>query len=315
MKKYAPVIAFTLVFALFFGIVLTISISDRKVVGPTNAGISVVVYGNSTARWKNFELGISHACTQLGIERPVLLLSPSGDAPAQIQLLERELHNGAKGFIVAPVSSEALRAPLEEIAQTLPVVLADNAAGSLLPLVAPDNAALAQELADYVAGTGGRVVVLEHNTQQDNVRMRLDAFLARCEALGLTPERLDATQPGVALDRTIAAGLAQAQPDIFVVLDNNDLETAIDAVPAAMVDVQVCGIGTSEKVVHALDTNAISCLGVANEYAMGYLAAMQLAAALKLTASVPQENIQHSIVTRQTMYQPQIERLLFPAIQ
>ena len=313
MKKYTGTFVFIIAFLVFIGLVATMLQQDRLRPAKPQATIAVVVYGDNVDRWRSLDQGIRQACAELGIEKPILNRVPAGDAARQIDRLAREVSGGAKGLLVAAANSEGLSRYLEETNRTTPVVLIESGAGSQLPCVSGDDAAMARLLAENVAGLGGSVAVLKEGMARQNNSVRFNAFVQRMAELGAVVDVWSCNLSS--LSEYIASTLAAKKPDILVALDNETLEIAVDAIPASMVDVQLCGVGASEKVVHALDVGGISALCYMNEYAMGYQATMQLAEKLGLIQKADTRAIQYGIATRQTLYTPAIEHILFPITQ
>lgn len=289
------------------------------------SGIAVVVYGDTNSdRWKSLDQGIHQACRELGIEKPLISVARSGDAGRQVQLLQREVENGARGLLVVPGSDPDLAACLAQLAETTPVVLlesdvgdADAAGIAPWPTVSADNAAMGRILADHLAGEEGVIAVLNRGDRNEAVDQRYEAFTARMAELGKDLAVIQYSPRNRDLKAHLALTLATHNPriDRLVVLDNDSLETAADAAPAAMVDVRICGIGCSEKVVHALDQGVVDAIVYQNEYAVGYLGIMALARQMHLTGVDAGTAIQYRLVTKADMYEPAVERLLFPIIQ
>lgn len=316
LKRYRAMIALLAALAVFVAAILYLLRADDGAQRHPAATIAVVVYGDSEDRWSDMDQGIRQACLELGLEKPVLVLAAADDAERQMDLIQREIDGGAGGLLVAAVDSEALAPFLEDVNGTsLRVVTAESGAGEALAHVGADDAAMARQLADEVAAMGGKVAVLAENLQRQNVAARYDAFLARCDELGLEVQVLDGRAPQASVGQYVSSSIVLNEPDILVALDNDTLELAAAAAPAAMVEVKVCGIGASDNVVHALDTGDVYRLCYSNEYAVGYLAVMELAHQMGLVQAVPQSPIQYGVVGRQGLYSPEVERILFPITQ
>lgn len=317
MRKFAGTFVFAAVTLCFAGFVAWSLHADtgRPVKQP--AGISVVVYGgDGSDRWKSLDQGISQACSELGIEKPVLTAARADDPARQLALLRRELDGGAKGLIVAACDA-SLEAELERIGAEVPVVMAESGPGGSLPLVSADNTRMGRELAEWIAGEPGSVAVLAEGLSRSSIAERYEGFMTRMEELGKEVIVLQREDAQTDLMAFIASSLAVASPgiDILAVLGNDPLEVAAEAVPASMVRVRLYGIGCSDKVVHALDQGVVEGIIFQNEYAIGYIAAMTLAGEMGLAPPFAPVEIQYNAVTRGTMYEPEIERLLFPIVQ
>jgi len=317
MKKFFGLIIYAFLLVCFLGTIVYLLLygeddaSKRK-----SAGISVVLYGTDGDRWKQLEQGIGQACTELGIEKPVITIA---DSPGrQLSLIQREVDSGAKGVIVTAIDGNALSPYLEELSAGIPVVMAKDGAGEKLTCITADDTAMARELAKSVALEEGSIALLVGSNDRESVKKRYRAFLSQMEESGREIIVLEHDED-VDLKSFIASRLAIYKPaiDVLVVLDNDILEIAVGAVPASMTEVKLYGFGNSAKVVYGLDRGVIEKIMFQNEYAIGYISAMTLAARMGIinkSELAPSYEIQYSLVSRENMFDPEIERLVFPIL-
>ena len=81
---------------------------------------------------------------------------------------------------------------------------------------------------------------------------------------------------------------------------------------------EVYGIGATDKIVYYLDKGSIGGLVFQNEFSIGYLGMEQMVNYLDNEASVRQMqeiSIEYYKATRENMYDPELQRLLFPIVQ
>lgn len=312
-KRYFGAALFILLFLAFVLFLLWMLYVDTRLPEKKTAQISVIVYGENTDRWRSLDQGIAHACRELGLEKPTILTARSDDSK-QVGLIQRELENGAQGLLVAAANAAAVEEALA--AGSVPVVIVESGAGNL-PCIRVDDTQLGIDLADHIAPYAGNIAVLQDGLYRQNVRQRYEGFTARMQELGKEPIVLIRDNPAVDLKSFLASELASHRPkiDTLVVLENFALESAIDAIPASMTSVNLCGVGCSDKVLGALDRGVAREVVFPNEYAQGYLAMLALAAKMELGKEVEPVMVQYSIVTRENMFQPEYERLLFPILQ
>lgn len=285
---------------------------DRKL----SLRIAVVVYGENSSRWRALDQGIAQACGELNIERPIISTAPVGEAGRQANLLRREVQDGASGLLVAAVDDVAVSEFLGGLGAAFPVVMMESGGGDF-PYVGPDDANMARMLAEECMNRYDEIAVVYEGRARESVRARQDAFVARMRALGREPILLTRPEDGADLDSFLAATLASHEADIdcLVALDTETLESAMDALPAAMVDVRLCGIGTGNRVANALDTGELEMLVFPNEYAVGYLGMYRLAQEMGIAEEMEMPEIEYRLVTRENMYLPDVERLIFPINQ
>lgn len=313
-RRWAAPAAFIMLFLLFAAIIVWLMFGEQTSSGRSSAGISVVLYGVGSERWRSLDQGISQACAEQGVEKPVLTVSGAQDAQSQLELLQREVANGARGLLVAAADSEEIRVCLQQLAGDIPVVLLESGVEGQ-PCISADNGAMGTELAEEMAAQGKRLLVLEENMQRKSVADCYEAFVERALQLGaeLAIVRRQEQDPPFPVFLARLSELKRA--DAVVALDNETLETVSDVVAALELETEVYGVGGSEKVLHALDKGTVTGICFQNEYAVGYIAANNLFAAMGLGKQAQFGPVEHHYVNRETMYLPEVEKLIFPIMQ
>lgn len=278
--------------------------------------IAVVVYGDNATRWRSLDQGVAQACTELNIERPIVSFAPVGDAGRQASLLRREIEGGVDGLLIAAVDDVAITAFLEGFEARPPVVMVEASAGPF-PHVGADDANMARMLADECLARYENVAIVYEGRARESVRIRQDAFIARMRAMGSEPQIFTPPAESADFNSFLSSTLAAHEGDIdcLVALDTASLEAAMDALPASMVDVSLCGIGAGSRVANGLDVGTIEMLVFPNEYATGYLGMYELARRIGILEEAATPEVEYRLVTRENMYLPEVERLLFPINQ
>ena len=85
--------------------------------------ISIIVYGTNLDRWAFMREGISQGAKDFGAEVSVINMSSEADAKEQIDLLSREIENGAQGILMAAADSEAVNEAVTAAAAKVPVLM------------------------------------------------------------------------------------------------------------------------------------------------------------------------------------------------
>ena len=283
------------IFTLIMGAILSAGTSSP----PPDMRIAVVMYGNGNGdRWRSLELGIRQACRDLEIESPIII-TPGEDR--QSGLIDREIADGVDGLLIAPENSEAQADSLEQLTFAIPIVFIMNGIESF-SYVAADDAGMGRMLAEALSARSGRVLLIANHPPRKSAHLRVEAFLSYMAEAGV---------PVAPLDSLTAA----APGDIVVALDTETLESAIDFFAESPGGITLCGIGGSDKVVHALSQGIVDSVVFQNEYAMGYTATMALAEKLGIARPIPDMPIQYLYADRKTMYEPDIANLLFSIVQ
>lgn len=273
---------------------------------------SVVLYGKSSERWLSFDQGMRQACNELGIPKPVIVLADTSGMEEQARLLQREIGNGTKGILVAAADSASLEGFWGDEKPKVPVVFVETGAGENHDVVCADNAGMGRELAQRIKADGVKeIYLLENNMQRQSVRERYNAFYEEAVQIGL--EVAVRITGGSSTAVAIFAG--QATHGALVAMDNETLEMAAEEIVPKS-GTKLYGVGSSDKVVHFLDTGRIDGVCFENEFTIGYTATMLLAKQMGIkNVQVPEGAIEYKYVHRKNIYTPEIERVLFPIAQ
>jgi len=315
VKRWRGPLVAALFFACFAAAILWM-VRDDQAVPRSESGIAVIACGSNSERWRMLDQGVRQACVDLGIEKPVISTAKRTGSPLLSDLLQRQIEGGAKGLLIA-AGEQRYQDRVAAAADRVPVVLLESGIGDTLTCIVADNAGMGRALAEYAAGEPGHVAVLASGLARRSVAERRDAFVQRMEELGKPVTVIECDNIQVDAKSFLASTLATHEPaiNLLAALDNDALEMAVDAVPAAMVDIALCGVGSSDKAVYALDLGIVRALVFQNEYAIGYLGTMALAAEMGLAKAPGSAEIQYRLVTKETMYDPELEQLLFPIMQ
>ena len=115
--------------ALAVSLVITFAVG---VSGRTEAAlrISVIVHDEDDGQWKKFKMGMEQAAAEYNVEVNFVTLYDRNDVGQQVELMEREVSNGAQAVILSPAGDEELTEALEETSVNVPLVLIGGAIAS-----------------------------------------------------------------------------------------------------------------------------------------------------------------------------------------
>ena len=281
---------------------------------PEPVEISVILReadSNASARQ-----GMEQAAGDLQAELRVLTLSRANCAEEQRALLEREVTGGADAILLIPVdrstlSEEVRRAAGEAIIVTMETEMQKSGAAACISV---DNTKLGQALAEAAmrgVPKGGTVLLLDSLPGDNGVTERLLAAEAalqngerqilRCRSYGEE-----------SLSDALRAALQQTHPAAVVAMESSALETAAQVVHQETKAPLVYGTGATSAIAAALEQNDLTAILAQNEFAAGYLAVQAAVCAVRHENSSIPEQMPFFTVRRETMYTPELEKLLFP---
>lgn len=283
--------------------------------------ISVVVQGSDNKQWAAFRYGLEMAASDYGTE---MVFANTGDyltAEEEIEIIKREILNGADALIVQPVPGEGMEEMLMGINNKIPVMLAGCTASekreeSLLPVTEPDNYAMGRALAeellsDYNGNIKGKTAgIASENASQEAVINRMDGVLDVLEAEGVNV----CWSVSGSLEEAGENPLDKQQSvDFIVALDDRSLVTASGFAAANNLHgAIVYGMGHSTEALYYLDTGVVECLVVPDEFNKGYKSLAEASKSAKyFFRKMNDKAVSYTVIRRDELFLPQNQEILY----
>lgn len=283
--------------------------------------VSVVLHDAGSDRYIACRQGMEAAAADYGITLTVLSSTDMADT------VKREVKKGVDGLIVEPDGTLALQKYLREKTNALNLVLynSDIEPAEIYPSVTPDNKEvgnlLYQALVDRYGTadgnlTGTRIAVVLINGGDPAVVERYESFMELVEdkdALWLNEIRGEKE-----IDGKLVPYLKSGAYDVVVSFDSKTAELCIDAVNEADVagNVGIICEGYSEQVIYYLDKGVVTEVVLPNEFSMGYATIDALHKKIttgSFAGKTPEIKLYR--VTKENLYDPEIEKIVFPLAQ
>lgn len=286
--------------------------------------ISVIIRGKNTESWTTIKQGIDQAAKDFNCDVSFVTLSSENNTKEQIQLMQREIANGADAIVVAPVNTADLEQPVQSAAKSVPVVAMESTVTSIpsLPYVSCDNYRLGTAIAGKLLANDRsvrRVAVLRNSMDCSNIKQRYQGVLSVLQPTG---DRIEywsiPDDPQEAYDT--ARGILQNTSALTIVaLDGATLEAVAkaerDLLRTGSRQVEIYGLGRTDTVVSLLESGIINSLGVENEFNIGYLSIQTAVNRITHTETSAKTQVNFTIVDKTNMYNSDNQRLLFPFVQ
>lgn len=283
--------------------------------------ISVIVYGTGNSdRWSTMKQGLDQGALDFNVEINFVITTEEKDATEQSELIEREIDNGAEGIILAAADSNKQSATVRDQASAIPIVLVETSIKNTegLTYISADNYSMGLNIGRsvYLSSEENKTVaVFVDNLQRNSVSERYDGLMDSLQytEYAFKPWEMseEDTDPAIFLQNK----LKEDPADVIIALDDNSLEVVIDAVEAVESDIDIYGIGSTNKIVHYLDYGLIDSIVFQNEFNMGYLSVQELMNDINREVKEPDIDIEFRTVNKATMYLPKNQRLVFPIVQ
>ena len=270
--------------------------------GPKRVEISILLRQGDSAVWSTARQGMEQAAEDLGAELRFLTLEAEGSGSSQVELLRRQAEMDVDAAVVIPADCTALEQLLEDW-QGLPVVTLESQVEGARAFVGTDDEAVGRMLAQQVAGScqsSGRVLLVDAFPGCAGPSRRLESAKTALETAGFAPE--------VCSELT-----AEAMEGAAAVLCFEPVSLEQAAALAAQCEERplVYGAGVSASVVASLETGGVAAAIAWSDYAAGYLAVSQAAAAAR-GEQAESQTLPVTLVKEGETYDKDHQRLLYP---
>ncbi|MDO4323452.1 MAG: substrate-binding domain-containing protein [Lachnospiraceae bacterium] len=288
---------------------------------------SVILYQYTDNDWTSLLEGIRQAEEDEGVVVNYVTTSLEASPENELELVKREIENGAEGILLAPADSDILAKEIAQIAKNTPVITLETGLGTENADISGDNYGMGYLLGCQVADDMQRadeksVCIIKEYMERQSVQQRCQGFV---DAIGeKLPEALiqeySRSEGDYNLPVCIANMYLHGSSGIYIAaLDKYCTEALIEAVSSSesepnnyLFRQRAYGIGNTEKTVSGLDAGLIRGLVYQNEFNMGYQGLQALIQKKQNKKTEPNAEIKYYYVTQDTLYEPENQRLLFP---
>ena len=300
------------------------------VVATAQDNIPLIVKHTGNYYFAIVSAGARKAAEELGINTPVQGPTSFSDIQGQIGILENAVSSGATAIVIAPLEYSALGGPIDEAAESVPVIAVDSAADSeaITAMVTTDNVEggrqAAVALADAVAAAHGtpegKVALIVGLAGQSTFDQRVRGFKEKLEAdypgLEIIAERIAGGQATEAVN--IMTDLLTVHPDIRGIFAP-DLVTGAGAGQAVLENdvqdqVKIVAFDSDEKLVQFLSDGVIAALIVQDPFRMGYEGVKAAYAAAHGEAVEKLIDTGVNVITKENMSSERSQELLSPKV-
>ena len=270
--------------------------------GPKRVEISILLRQGDSEVFSTARQGMEQAAEDLGAELRFLTLEAEDDGISQVELLRRQAEMDVDAAVVIPADCTALEQLLDDW-QGLPVVTLESQVAGAQAFVGIDDEAVGRMLAQQVAGScpaSGRVLLADAFPGCAGPSRRLESAKQTLKTAGFVPE--------VCSELTVEALEGAAAVLCF---EPVSLEQAAALAAQCEAAPLVYGAGVSASVVASLETGGIAAAIAWSDYAAGYLAVSQAAAAAR-GEQAESQTLPVTLVKEGETYDKDHQKLLYP---
>lgn len=264
--------------------------------------VTVLTDGSDENYWKSFRKGVEQAAKENNVDVRYVTRYDGDPAVAQMNALRLAWQEETDGVVVVPVDGDALALALMEAPQQLGVTVTGTTVvtAHTASTVTADNRAMGMRLADAVAGSGVKAcTVFVPYRAGTAVSQRYEGLSDRLAELGISHGRVETAD----VSRELLA------PDYALVALEPATTEALCLAPGAAG--RVYGVGTSNRLLRALEEGEAAALVVQSDYAAGYISLLRTIEGLK---GRPERDVvlDSYTVNKDNMFTEPLVQLLFP---
>ena len=274
--------------------------------------LSVIIREPDSPLWFNCRQGMEQAAGELGAELRFIPLTGFNNVAEQVQMVRSEVENGSDLFVIASADSEVLGPQLNELTGQRTVVAMESTMEAAADYIGLDNQAvgeaLARELLDHYQG--GTVLLVNTAPQVQAVDQRAAAARRLLEEQGLSLEYRET--PASLLSQSLSRMTSQTAARSVMVFEHTATLQAAKAKEADALTCTLYGVGASGSIPVYLERGTLRAVAAWSEYAIGYQAVTQALGIYDGSVTASGDDISFSIVNGEDIYDPEIQKLLFP---
>lgn len=287
--------------------------------------VSVILPDSDSGQWSAFRYGLRMAAEDQGVEMFVVSIGDKMTVHEEIKTINYEIDNGADAVIVLPVPGTDAEAKLKKAAKKIPVMLVESTASkrredSELPTTQPDNYAmgktLAEEiLADYNGKLKGKTLgIVMVGGGSEAIISRLNGFQETLKGTGV---KISWSVSGSFREGEEDSLVTKPRVDLVAALDNDSLITAGEYAAANNLHgALLYGIGNSTEVVYYLDTGAVECLVVPDDFSVGYQSLTEVAENLShIFHKMENHTLSYTVLRKEELFAKENQEILFTMSQ
>ena len=274
--------------------------------GEAAVTISVIVHDTDDVQWKKFKMGMDQAASEYNAEVNFVTLYDRNDVRQQVELMEREIADGAQAIVLSPAGDGELLEALEEASLNVPLILIGGRleSGKVRREIAADQKTMGYDLGMAMKKDGvEKCVVYTGDGTQSFIKDRLEGMLRAFEASGISCP-VTGEQPETYFWQVIEA--------VDALDDSLTMELCVDGM-FYYYGKKVYGFGSSDQLLKYLDDGELELLMYINSYDEGYLSLKAAVQEIKKEGEGEETVLAYYEIRRERIYQGRYQKLLFPA--
>lgn len=269
--------------------------------------------------------GIEQAAKDFKCEVTAVAFDSSISSDEQVELIKREVKNGADAILIEPLNDAEVAAEIKEVRKKIPVVQmnawikSEEGEKDKLPTAHVDSYEMGQRLAKKLVkdiNTSQSVLIIESEMNYMDIYEACRGIKEHLKDKGIRFEEAVMTGGELGGAEEMLEVLKTTEAGAVIVFGTPQLEMCgkLKKENLSLSNMAIYGIGKSNQIISYLEEKMIQAIGVTNEYSTGYLGAMEAMNELK-GGGMEETSIDFSIIDINNIYTTKNQRLLFPFVQ
>lgn len=283
--------------------------------------VSIIISDTSDEYYANFRKGVDKAAEEYNVDVSFITLFEKGDDIQQMELLKREMDDGAAAVILAPAKPEACAKALDDMVLNSPVVVL----GNLFP-----NELVRSSVSLNYEDEGkklGQAIASEHSTSlpvwiftegldYGYNREVYDGLTAVLKASGFSVGLYEKKE--IETFRKVIEGTVypDSKEAIIAAIDVESLDEAAGIIAGSPVYgnyiAGLYGVGSTTKLLKQLDNGVIKGLMANNQFDAGYTSIEKAVDALHKRQERDQIILESYYINKSNLRESKLEKILYP---
>ena len=283
--------------------------------------ISVIIRDDSDSFYQNFKKGMDQAAKEYSADVNFITLYEDNDSLQQQMMIKREIEDGAKAIVLAPVNEQDIRKMVEGKQLSRPVVMIDSQpAGDLavsdISMDYYEAGELAAEGLVCRLGKDTPVYLLTSGLDYGPNRQVYEGASAVLEREGYDYSLVSGQSENRCRELIESFVYPEIRPSAIIALDGDSLSKASEILAGSSAYQRsvsgLYGIGATTAVLNRMDEEIVDGIVVCNQYDAGYMSIQKAVEMINNPGSKSTVTLKANYIEKKDLRAKRFEKMLYP---
>lgn len=283
--------------------------------------VSVIINDTSDDYWSSFKKGVDKAAVEFNVDVSFITLYEKGDAMGQMELVKREMDDGASAVVLIPVIPVECARQLDEMVINCPLVVIGNRFPNeaVHSGISQDYHAEGKLMGEAIAREQPKdlpVWIFSEGLEAGYGKERYNGLkeaLLKAGFQTILYEKISDDTFRQVIESSVYPGSGEA---VIAALDTDSLNGAADVISGSPVYgeyiVGLYGIGSTTRLLNMLDESTIDGLVVNDQFDAGYLSIVKAVEATDKGLEREQLVLESYYIKKADLRSSRFEKILYP---